>query len=47
MIGYTAVAAAGFTALGVIWKKEDWLNLLLKLGLFGLAIWGWYIVFHA
>jgi uncharacterized MnhB-related membrane protein len=47
MIKFVIASAVVFSAGGVIWQKDDTLNLLVKLGFIGLAIWGWYIIFHA
>lgn len=41
-IWVTTIVSLG---LGMVWQKNDLLNLLVKLGHYGLAIWGFYILF--
>lgn len=37
-----AIVALGF---GVIWRRDSWTNAIIKLALFGLAIWGFVLRF--
>lgn len=42
---YVFAASCVFLLLGVIWQKSDLLNLLFKIGLIGLAVWGFVLRF--
>lgn len=46
LFNFAVTAAIVFTGAGVVWQRRDNINLLVKLGFVGLAIWGWYIIFH-
>ena len=43
---FTLVASTIFTALALIWSGEHLINGVIKLSFAGLAIWGWYLIFH-
>lgn len=40
MNDYLAITAVFMLVLGLIWRKDWWLNILIKLSLMGLGIWG-------
>lgn len=37
---YEVVSVVVFIVMGIIWTRKDFLNLVIKLGFFGLAVWG-------
>lgn len=37
---FSTIASIIFTFLAVIWKKDDWLNTVIKFFLIALAVWG-------
>ena len=37
---FPTAAAVAFTALAAIWRRDDWLNTILKLAFIALAVWG-------
>ena len=37
---HTIISATVLLALGLIWSKGDLINVIVKLGLFALGIWG-------
>lgn len=47
MIAFYATSFVIWLALGVIWKKSDWLNTLIKISLFLMAAWAWLYVYEA
>lgn len=40
MNAYVCFSAGVFLGLGLIWNREGWLNIALKLLLFGFGVWG-------
>jgi len=40
MISFTIVAIILFGLLHVMWKKSDYFNLIIKVALLGMTIWG-------
>jgi hypothetical protein len=43
---YMWVSSGALVALGLTWRKSDTLNLMIKLALVGLGVWGLYIQFQ-
>lgn len=45
MSPFTVVAASVFSVFGLIWSRKNWPDLLIKILLFGMGVWGFVTFF--
>jgi hypothetical protein len=46
IIHFVPLVTVVFTLGFVVWQRHPLINLAIKCFLLGLAIWGWYLIFH-
>ena len=47
MTAFFVTSLVVWLALAVVWKKSDWLNALIKVALFLMAVWAGFYVYSA